>query len=429
MVEYTTNDECTKLQILLLAAALAGQASGQLRELWHLGQNDGNAEDFTQELGGSPPEPGSPTMRDDDYYFAGTYPAPIGTLTSDETTSDPIDSSNQSANPVGFERAVTSGSTNNRIHFNLSPSEADPAASYQFTMNLFGGGYWNGSGNGGWGTHDVQVFFNDTLINTSNGITADFSISETLNPVDVAAVAGPNKIEIVRSGGVNPTDADPNAVNGWIQMDNIVLEIDESAVACTEALCNFGASARSVAPGGAVTLNWLTSADAAVSINKGIGSVTAGASSTVVNPAVTTTYTITSVLGGVTDTGEVTVLVNHLNNFTSDVTEVTPTNPTATLSWSVDPASSVSIEPGIGNVDDLTVGGSGSTQVTAAADITYTITVTTGADVNTGTVSLDFEYDDYEYLWQLGVEDESTNEFNQELGGSNPAPGSPHCSR
>ena len=413
-----------KLQIFWIAALLIGQANGQLRELWHLGQNDGNANDFTQELGGSPAEPGSATKRDDDYYFAGTYPAPIGVLTQDERTDDPIDPSNASANPVGFERAVTSGSPNNRIHFNLSASEADPNASYQFTMNLFGGGYWTGSANGGWGTHDVQVYFNGNLINESTGITADFAISETLSPAVVGAVAGPNKIEIVRSGGINPTATNPNAVNGWIVMDNIVLEIDETNVACTEALCNFGSSVGSVAPGGAVNLSWLTSADATVSIDNGIGSVTAGNGSVTVNPAVTTTYTITSILAGDTVTDEVTVTVNHLNSFSSDVTDVTPTNPNATLSWSVDPASSVSIEPGIGNVDALTSGGFGSIQVTAAADITYTITVTAGADVNTGTVSLDFEYDDYEFLWQLGVEDDSTGEFNQELAGSSPPPGS-----
>ncbi|YCM43550.1 hypothetical protein V2O64_19775 [Verrucomicrobiaceae bacterium 227] len=416
-----------KLQLLLATiVALSGQANGQLRELWHLGEDDGSVNDFTQELGGSAAEPGSPTKRDDDYYFSGIYPDPIGTLTSDERTDDPVDPSNQSANPVGFERAVTSGDTNNRIHFNLSASEADPAASYRFTLDLIGGGFWTGSANGaGFGTHDIQVFFNETLINTTTDITENFVITETINPAEVEAVAGANKIEIVRSGGINATDTDPNAVNGWIVFDKIALEIDESAVACTDALCNFGASAGTVLPGGAVTLNWLTSADASVSIEPGVGAVTAGNQSMIVNPAVTTTYTITSVLGAETSTDEVTVIVNHLNSFTTSVTDVTPTNPNAILSWSVDAASSVSIEPGIGNVDEITSNGFGSIEVTAAADITYTITVTTGADVNTGTVSLDFEYDDYDLLWLLGVKNDSNSDFNQEVGGSNPPPGSP----
>ncbi len=138
-------------------------------------------------------------QRDDDDYFAGTYPASIGVLTQDERTDDPIDPSNASSNPVGFERAVTSGSTNNRIHFKLSASEADPNATDQFTMNRFAGGYWTGSVNGGWGTHDVQVHFNGNLINESTGITANFAISETLSPAAVGAVtAGNSSVTVLR---------------------------------------------------------------------------------------------------------------------------------------------------------------------------------------------------------------------------------------
>lgn len=407
--------------LTLLMVVLSGSAHGQFRELWRLGEDDGNANDFTQEIGGSAAEPGSPEDRDDDYYFAGTYPDPIGVLTVDEVTGDD-DPSNTAPDPTGFERAVTHGNRNNRIHFNLSASEADASARYRFTLDLFGGGFWDGSGNGGWGTHDIEVLLNGNSIFSQTGITEETVVTvEDLDPVAVGAVAGANKVEIVRTGGVNG----PNGTsNGWIQFDTIALEIDESAIACTDAICNFGSTAGSVNAGDSVTLNWLTSGDATVSIDNGVGSVAAGSGEVMVAPAESTTYTMTSMLGGETATAEVTIAVVHLFNFGSDVQEVSPTNPNVTLNWTVDPNSSVSIDQGIGNVDDQTFGGVGSVTVPVAADTTFTITVTTGDDVETQEVFVDFEYDDYSSLWQLGVNDNTPAEFNQELAGSFPAPGS-----
>lgn len=409
----------------LIAAVLVGMmgsAHGQFRELWHLGESDGNANDFTQELAGSPPEPGSPLKRDDDYYFAGTYPDPIGKLTADEVTGDAIDGSAASANPTGFERAITHSSTNSRIHFNLSGSEANADASYRFTLNLFGGGF---SG-GGYGTHDVDVYFNDTIIHTANAVTENRTITETIAPGDVGSVEGPNKIEIVRTGGVNG-----GAVSGWIQFDNIVLEIDESAIVCSDAICNFSTAAASVAPGTPVSLNWLTASDAVVSIDNGVGAVTAGSGSVEVTPAKSTTYTLTSTLGGVTETATVEVSVDLLFGFSAAPALVSPVQKTATLQWTVDGADdvTVSIDQGVGDVTALTSSGFGSVNVSPIADTTYIITVTrpnTPTDeVETASVFVDFEFDDYKSLWQLGVADGTPGEFNQEVGGANPEPGSP----
>lgn len=409
----------------LLTMGFLLPAEAQFRDLWRLGVEDGGAGEFTQELAGSPAEPGSATARDDDYYFTGTYPAPIGVLTEDETITDAVDISRNSANPTGFERAVTHTSTNNRIHFNLSAAEADPGAVYQFTLNLFGGGYWDGAGNGGYGTHDVDVLFNDTVIKSLTDITENTPIVETLDPATVGAVEGANKIEIVRTGGENN-----GSVNGWIQIDHALLEIDESGIACTDPICNFSAAAAKVQPGEQVTLNWLTADGAVLEIDNGVGTVPAGSSSTTVTPAKTTTYTLTSTFGGETETAEVTVAVEVLQSFGADNTEVGSSNPTATLQWQVDPGPdvTVSIDQGIGDVTALTNSGFGSLLVDVNADITYTITATRintpENDVETDTVSLTFEFDDYTSLWVLGEADQSEAEFNQELGGEFPTPGS-----
>ncbi|MDB4419168.1 hypothetical protein N9291_01025 [bacterium] len=420
-----------KKQTLFINAFLALgfilSAEAQFRDLWRLGEEDGGAGEFTQELGGSDAEPGSATYRDDDYYFAGTYPEPIGVLTEDETITDLVDTSRNSANPTGFSRAVTQSSTNNRIHFNLSASEADAGASYQFTLNLFGGGYWDPavSGSGGFGTHDVEVLFNDTVIKTFTDITEATPIVETLDPTTVGAVEGANKIEIIRTGGMN------NGANvGWIVMDNVLLEIDESGIACTEVICNFTADAAKILPGGQVTLNWLTAAGATLSIDNGVGAVDAGAGSIVVSPTKSTTYTLSSTLGTETATAEVTVLVDVLVAFGADNLNIGSSNPTATLDWEVDPSAgvTVSIDQGVGDVTAATTSGFGSILVDVTENTTYTITVTrpnTPEDeVETGTVTLNFDYDDYASLWILGVEDQSQGEFNQEIFGEFPAPGS-----
>lgn len=412
---------------IFLTLAFILPAEAQFRDLWKLGEEDGGAGEFTQEIGGSPAEPGSATARDDDYYFAGTYPDPIGVLTEDETITDSVDTSNQSQNPTGFSRAVTHASTNNRVHFNLSASEADAGASYQFTLNLFGGGYWDSaiSARGGFGTHDVEVLFNDTVITTLTDITEATSIVETLDPTTVGAVEGANKIEIIRTGGMNGGNN-----RGWIVIDNVLLEIDESGIACTEPICNFTANATKILPGGQVTLNWLTSADATLSIDHGVGTVDAGAGSIVLNPIKSTTYTLTSTLGDETVTAEVTVLVDVLVAFGADNLNVGSSNPTAILEWEVDPGTgvTVSIDQGVGEVTDATISGFGSILVDVTEDTTYTITVTrvnTPEDeVETGTVTLNFNYDDYTSLWILGVEDQSEGEFNQEIFGEFPAPGS-----
>ncbi|MBT7981750.1 MAG: hypothetical protein HN584_04215, partial [Akkermansiaceae bacterium] len=77
--------------------------------IFTLGIDDESQAEFSQESFNSNSAPGSPTLKDDDYYFSGNYDG-IGVLRSDEDI-------------VNFERAVTNGDKNNRIHFHLDSND------------------------------------------------------------------------------------------------------------------------------------------------------------------------------------------------------------------------------------------------------------------------------------------------------------------
>lgn len=95
----------------LFVVAIAGlfavtTADAQFVTQWQVGIDNNSNTDFGQEVGGLNPAPGSATAKDDDWYFAGVYDSPIGTVTEDEPLPN-------------FERALTLGDSVNRIHFNL----------------------------------------------------------------------------------------------------------------------------------------------------------------------------------------------------------------------------------------------------------------------------------------------------------------------
>lgn len=102
--------------MILAFSGFAAQAA----TIWQLGApgrgwpidgvGGGPEVDFYQENGNVNPAPGSATstladtLNDNDYYFAGIYPGPIGIVPSDE---------------LGFERAYAGADTSMRIHSNL----------------------------------------------------------------------------------------------------------------------------------------------------------------------------------------------------------------------------------------------------------------------------------------------------------------------
>ena len=95
--------------------------------------------------------PGSATAKDDDYYLAGSYPAPVGTLAGDE----PI---------ANFERAITAGDPRNRIHFPLGAAQVSADSRLRLTIDLSGGGAWINGSIPGFSTHDITVRFNGNVL-------------------------------------------------------------------------------------------------------------------------------------------------------------------------------------------------------------------------------------------------------------------------
>jgi PKD repeat protein len=153
---------------------------------------------------------------------------------------------------------------------------------------------------------------------------------------------------------------------------------------------DFTATPASILVGATSTLSWTVSgAITSVSIDHGIGTV-GDTGSTVVTPAVTTTYTLTATGPGGTSTATVTVTVSAppppaptVVSFAAAPASILP-GATSTLSWTVSGAiTSVSIDHGIG-----TVGDTGSTVVTPAVTTTYTLTATGPGGTSTATVTV-----------------------------------------
>jgi len=176
--------------------------------VWQLGVEDRSTEGFSSENYSANVPPGSATTRDDDYYFAGTYPAPIGVLAANE----PI---------ANFERSVTSGDPRNRIHFPLTAAQASSSNRLRVTFSLFGGGVWVNGPLPTFGSHDIAVRFNGVLIDTKPAITWDKFITVTVPASSVNAVAGANVLQIERTAGTN---------GGYIQFDYVRLEADNNGL-------------------------------------------------------------------------------------------------------------------------------------------------------------------------------------------------------
>jgi hypothetical protein len=153
---------------------------------------------------------------DDDFYFAGTYPAGFNGLLN--VLNVPNDEPS-----IAWERSQTGNDRTNRIHFILDPAQVDSGSAYRFSFELvFGGSSIGGVVQPGFGEHDMVVRFRN-----SAGVTFPLftqRVTQTTNVVihftaaAVGAMAGPNSIEIVRTGPV------VSGVSYWINNDYWRLE-------------------------------------------------------------------------------------------------------------------------------------------------------------------------------------------------------------
>lgn len=192
------------------AALLQITAHAGFSPVWTLGVQDGTTDEFGQEDYGGNPPPGSATVLDDDYYFAGSFAAPIGNV----ATAEPV---------ANFERAITTDDPTNRIHFNLTASQAASTARFRITFTAIWGGWWNApanAGGAGFGTHSVTVKMNGATVGTRVFTEAGLMIV-TVNASQVSPVAGANVVELVRTGG------SPNA---WLGLDFVAFEADPTGL-------------------------------------------------------------------------------------------------------------------------------------------------------------------------------------------------------
>ena len=199
------------LAAFVLVLGFASSLQAGFTTFWSLGVNDGSANEFVSESYNSNDPPGSATQKDDDYYFAGTYAAPIGVVSVSE-------------NPAtNFERAITTSDPNDRIYFVFNTAQASSTARYRLTFHLIWGGWWipeQGTGGKGYGTHDVVVKMNGVVVGTKT-FSHDDGLVLSINASQVNPTAGGNVIEISRVGGT---------ANAWIAFDDLAFEVNPTAL-------------------------------------------------------------------------------------------------------------------------------------------------------------------------------------------------------
>ena len=144
------------------------------------------------------------------------------------------------------------------------------------------------------------------------------------------------------------------------------------------SIVSFTANPTSIQPGGSATLSWVVTGANSISINQGVGTVTG--TSVTVSPTATTTYTLTATNSKGSQTAQTTVTVVAalpvIQSFSASPTSIQPGG-SATLSWVVTGANSISINQGVGTVTGTSV------TVTPTATTTYTLTATNSSGSQT----------------------------------------------
>jgi len=225
--------------LLLPAGALWAQTLAE-RTIWQVGRDDLPtvapylpAAEFSAESGSPNPPPGQVTrlpgdpvyqanptgnpLADDDFYFAGNYPAGFNGLAvalavpKDEPAS-------------AWERAHTHTDPTNRVHFTLAEHQTGASARFRLTAEFVSGTLRrDGVTQPGMGTHDLAIRFR----NGAGAITGLAAV-QVNGPTNVVveftgaaagATPGANTLELVRTGPVGP------GIIGWIVYDHLRLEV------------------------------------------------------------------------------------------------------------------------------------------------------------------------------------------------------------
>ena len=188
--------------LFYLLVLLALPCRAEFVQVWSLGVQNGNPMEFGDETWEMNPPPGSATERDNDFYFAGSYPASVGAVAGTE----PI---------TNLERSVSSGNPLSRLHFNLSAAQATGTSRIRVVVHQVWGGWWNvalDEQGETYGTHVLEVRLNGTLLGTQSFLNSGTLVVEA-NAGAFTPVTGENVLEIRRK-----PDA-PSSPDGWVQFD------------------------------------------------------------------------------------------------------------------------------------------------------------------------------------------------------------------
>jgi len=199
--------------LFYLLVLLALPCRAEFVQVWSLGVQNGNPMEFGDETWEMNPPPGSATERDNDFYFAGSYPASVGAVAGTE----PI---------TNLERSVSSGNPLSRLHFNLSAAQATGTSRIRVVVHQVWGGWWNvalDEQGETYGTHVLEVRLNGTLLGTQSFLNSGTLVVEA-NAGAFTPVTGENVLEIRRK-----PDA-PSSPDGWVQFDALTLEIHPTAL-------------------------------------------------------------------------------------------------------------------------------------------------------------------------------------------------------
>jgi uncharacterized protein (DUF1800 family) len=202
------------LRLLCLGVLLMPNlARADFQTVWSLGVWDGDPQD---EFGGSTWQynaaPGSATELDNDFYFAGTYPAPIGSVAGEPASQ--------------FEPSLDGGNLSVRLHFNLTPAQAVSSARMRLNLHQVWGGWWDSVKDDygeGYGRHQIEVYWNGTLLKTAVHTRSDTLVVEADAPA-FNPVAGANTLEIRRA------PAPASVEDGWFRFDALELQVDPAAL-------------------------------------------------------------------------------------------------------------------------------------------------------------------------------------------------------
>ncbi len=190
-------------------------------------------------------------------------------------------------------------------------------------------------------------------------------------------------------------------------------------------ITSFTANPTTVHAGESSTLSWSVTNATSVSIDQGIGAVSASSGTHNVSPTATTLYTLTATNADGTRTATCTVTyattLPTIDSFTANPTSIL-LGGTSTLSWSVQNATTVTIDNGIG-----TVAATGTHDVSPTEATTYTLTATNADGQQTATAEvtilpaadLTFSFDPAPPVWTYegGVTSSTFSEILTEVNG------------